>query len=143
MVYDCIVAKPTKKLKAFCMNSQWQIKHLTCVMDKEICTYLLVKLKKKNSSNEEGTVNPDERQKVSKKCQNMIDYLKSKQSDPNFVEKCQKIYEIFEEENVLWKIAYLQRRSQEYKDGGFINSVQQFMRRHEFEKMLPSYCIFW
>ena len=49
-------------------------------MNKEICGEKLVKLKKKNSSTKNEPVKQEKRQKVSDKCQNMIGYLKSKQS---------------------------------------------------------------
>ena len=55
--------------------------------------------KKVNFSTENEPVNQKVRQNVSKTCQNVIDLLRSKKNDPNFVDKCQQIFEIFEEQN--------------------------------------------
>ena len=57
----------------------------------------LVKTKRKNSPTEDWPIHPRKRPKITDICQSVIDYLKSKQSDPNFKEKCGRIYELFED----------------------------------------------
>ena len=68
-------------------------------MSKKISEKKLVKPKEVNFSKDEDLVDQEVKQKVSKKCQNVIDLLTLKQNDPNFVDKCKQIIEIIEENN--------------------------------------------
>ena len=58
----------------------------------------LVKTKRKNSPVEDWPIQlPSKKQKINEACEKMIEFLKSKQSEPQFEQKCSKIYEIFSE----------------------------------------------